>query len=248
MSKCKKVLGIALPIILLFVALVSVVSHAQMQPPTIFEIEGMMTVNVSDNGIAYVREEIKFSAQAFVVFKQVYNPISTFVRELRPRATPEQIENLSINLDEVNNKLTMTYTLLGAAVYKGNGLWELEIAEPGKRPNEKLTLTTQHGNTLVFTHVYGAGENYKIMETLTVNLPTKAENIKYDEDEGKISYKLNVSTGTSNGNMLYAGIALMIIGGVIVAVPNVKKRKNIVILKKHSDRQQNPPPVSSESE
>jgi len=224
MLKYKKVLGIALPMILLFIAIVSAVSHAQVQPPTVFEIEGVTTLNVLDNGIAYVREEIKFSAQAYIAFKRVYNPISTFVRELRPRAAPEQIENLSISLDEANNKLTATYTLLGAAVYKGNGLWELAIAKPG----EKLTLTTQHGNTLVFTHVYGAGEDYKIMETLTVNLPAKAENIRYDTDEGKISYKLNVDINTgmfNNSNMLYAGIALMLIGGVVMTVPNVKKIK-----------------------
>jgi len=227
MFKCKKVLGIALPMILLFIALVSVVSHAQMQPPVVTEVEGVTTINVLDNGVAYVREEVKFSAQAYIAFKQAYNPISTFVRELRPRTSPTQIENLSINLDEANNKLTATYTLLGAAVYKGNGLWELEIAEPGKTLTEKLTLTTQHGNTLVFTHVYGAGASYKIIETLTVNLPAKAENIKYDEDEGKITYKLNVNvgTGTFNNNMLYAGIALILIGGVIMAVPNVKKIK-----------------------
>jgi len=221
MLGCKKALGIVLPIILLSIAFINVILHAQIQPPTVFEIEGVTTIDVLENGVADVKEEIKFSAQAFVAFKQTYNPISTFVRELRPRTSPTQIENLSINLDEANNKLTLKYTLLGAAVYKGNGLWELEVAEPG----EKLTLSTQHGNTLVFTRVYAAGGEYRIMETLTINLPAKAESIRYDADEGKISYRLDVNTGASNNNMLYTGIALILVGGVVIAVPNVKKIK-----------------------
>jgi len=221
MFKCKKALGITLPIVLLFIVFIGTVVSAQIQPFTVFQIDGVSTINVSDSGIANVREEIKFSAQAFIAFRQTYNPISTFVRELKPRASPTQIENLNINLDEANNKLTLTYSLLGAAVYKGNGLWELNIAEPG----EKLTFTTKNGNTLVFTHVYGAGEDYRIMETLTVNLPAKAENIRYDEEEGKIYYTLNVNSGTSNVNMLYPGIALIVIGGAIIAMPNMKKRK-----------------------
>jgi len=220
MLECKKVVGVSLAIILLFIAFVSYVSHAQIQPITVFEIQGVRTINVLDTGVAEVKEEIKFSAQAYIAFKRVYNPLSTFVRELEPRTNPVQIENLSINVDDANNKLTATYTLLGAAVYKGNGVWEIEIAEPG----EKLTLTAQHGNTLVFANVYGAGEDYKIMETVTVNLPAGAKNVKYREDEGKITYELSVSTGASNDSMLYAGIALSIIGGAMIAVPNMKKR------------------------
>jgi len=244
MLGCKKALGILLPIILLSIAFISMIPYAQIQPPTVFQIDGVATIDVLDNGIADVKEEIKFSAQAFMAFKQVYNPISTFVRELRPRTSPTQIENLSINLDEANNKLELKYTLLGAAVYKGNGLWELEIAEPG----EKLTLSTQHGNTLVFTRVYAAGEEYRIMETLTVNLPAKAENIRYDEDEGKISYKLDVNAGASNNNMLYAGIALILIGGVVITVPNVKKMKEHGSSGEALGLPTHPQSVSSESE
>jgi len=240
----KRVLGVALPAALLLLALFASVSHAQIQPPTVFEIEGVRVLNVSDTGMASVREEIKFSAQAFTLFRQIYNPLSTFVRELEPRTIPEQIENLDIKLDEANNKLTATYTLLGAAVYKGNGVWELRIAEQ----SEKLTLSAQHGNTLVFTHVYGAGWDYRIVETLTVNLPAKAQSIKYDEDEKKITYVLNVSTGTSSGSARYAGVALIAIGGVMLAVPNVAKKrergKSGVELKPQAP----PPPAPAGSE
>jgi len=225
MLECRKVVGVSLAIILLFIAFVSYVSHAQIrpptvQPPTVYEIQGVRTINVLDTGVAEVKEEIKFSAQAYIAFKRNYNPLSTFVRELEPRTNPVQIENLSINVDDANNKLTATYTLLGAAVYKGNGLWEIDVAEPGG----KLTLTAQHGNTLVFANVYGVGEDYKLMETVTVNLPAGAKNVKYREDEGKITYELSVSTGASNDSMLYAGIALSIIGGAMIAVSNMKKR------------------------
>jgi len=242
MFKSRKLLGIALPIILLSIAFISAVSHSQIQPPTVYEIQSTRNIDVSETGTANVREEVKFSTQAFIVFKEEYNPMSTFVRDLEPRTSPAQIENLNINVDEANNKLTITYTLLGGAVYVGNGLWEIKIARPG----EKLTLSSQHGNTRVFTHVYAAGSSYRIMETITVNLPAKAENIRYDDDEGKITYKLDVNN-RMNEYMLYAGIALAVVGGVLMIMPHIMKGRKQGGSEEAAKPPAPPPQVSSES-
>ncbi len=207
-------------ILLVIILNLQLVANAQIKPLSVFEVNGKRVINITDTGNAHVKEEIKFSAQAYIAFKKIYNPISTFIRELEPKASPTQIENLTIKLDDASNKLTAKYDLLGKAIYKGNGEWEVKIAEPG----DKLQLTSQNGNTLIFTNIHAVGEDYKIMETITVNLPSKAKHPVYHEDEGTITYTLSIKTQKSV-SLKYAGLGLIILG-IVISLTSQFKRKN----------------------
>ncbi len=202
-------------------------ARAQIQPPTTIDIQGSRKITVYSNGTAMVEEEIKFSAEAFIRFKQAYNPISTFVRELGPRSSPYQITGLSISLDEANNKLVAKYKMLGAAVYKGNGKWELRIAEPG----ESVTLSHKTDREAVLTLVYAAGEGFRVMETITVNLPQGASNPKLNPDQGTLEYTLNPDTGKNTvkiaGMGSLAGGAALLALGLLARRPRIPRVKEV---------------------
>ncbi|MEB3773218.1 MAG: hypothetical protein GSR82_06015 [Desulfurococcales archaeon] len=183
-------------------------THAQIKPPVVETVNSVKTVTIDKTGNALVNEKLKLSASVFVKFKQTYNPLSTLVRELEPRNTPTQVENISIKVDEANNKILMKYKLLGAAVYQGNNQWEVKIGEPSM----KITLSSHDDNKFVFTYVEAAGYDYQIMQTVTVIIPKDAKNPQYHEDEGTLTYNLQ-PPGTGEG-----GNYLKIIGGGIAAL------------------------------
>jgi hypothetical protein len=175
---------------------------------------------VKPTGNAHVVEEIKFSAEAFISFKNTYNPLSTFIRELQPKTSPIYIENLTVNLDEANNVLRGEYDILGAAQYKGDGKWVLYLGEEAK----DLTLSAQEGNKIILTGAYAVGPDYKLTETITVNLPNNAENIKYDPEDGVVIYYLEPEK--ERGINIYAiGIGLIALGAVIVAYDRLLEKK-----------------------
>ncbi len=209
-------------LIILTVSMLGYHALAQIEPPSVFEIKGQTKMRIDESGVASVEEVLEFSASAFVNFKQTYNPLSTFVRELSPRSMPIQIDNLTINLDEANNKLTAKYKILGASVYMGGGKWMLKVGDP-----KKLTLSTSNGNTFVFTNAYAVGSNYKIMETITIELPQGAKNPTYDEDEGVITYELPLGSGPSSGSgaLKYLGYALTGVGVIIIVASVIVSRK-----------------------
>ncbi len=219
--------------------------HAQIQPPIVYEMTGVATYKVKANGDIEVTEVIKFSTSAFMAFKSRFNPLSTFARELSPHNIPVEIKNLQIDVDDANNKVTIRYLLRGAAVYKGNKIWEIQAAAPG----EKLTLTTSEHNRLVLVRTYGVGPDFRIMETLTYMLPDGAGDVHYDEASGKITYVLEPSVSAKTtvttsyktvtitekktvtsversqppAAMRYAGIGLALTGAILAAVGAMKR-------------------------
>jgi hypothetical protein len=218
----KKIYTILISFLILSLTAIALVSYAQVQPPSVITINSIKTVKLDDRGNALVTEKIKMSAEAFVRFKEIYNPLSTLVRELEPRNSPIQIENVSLKVDEANNAVTATYKILGAAVYQGNNIWQYRVSEEGSKP----TLSSHDGNKFVFTNVLAKGYDYQLMETITVILPENAKNPSYHEDEGVLTYQLQPpGTGSSSNTIKLAGIGLAVIGVVIIAYGFLRKPK-----------------------
>ncbi len=198
---------------------------AQIQPPTKLEIQGSTSITVFPNGNARVVEEMKMSTEAFTRFKKVYDPLSTLIRDLKPRSSPTQITNIKVNVDEASNTINITYDQLGAAQYLGNGKWFLPIEAPREG---KVTLSSINGNTIVLTKVYALGYAYDIIETVTVKLPQDATNPRYDEDSGGIVYEMPLP-GDGQHNTLIpraAGAALILAGAVAAAWPILASRRS----------------------
>jgi len=193
-----------LVIAVLFTALILFASvYAQTQPPTIYEMEDKSTMVVLENGNAQVEEVISLSAAAFRVFKQRFPMLSMYARLFKPTNMPIQIENLNIDVDEANNKITATYTIKGASVNKGD-YWEVTVAPE----DQKVTLSAQSGNSLVFTFIGQVTQEFRQIVTVTVNLPTDAENIKFDVDTNKTSYELPQKKATMiGGNPMFLAVA-----------------------------------------
>jgi hypothetical protein len=211
-----------IPLLIIGLASITIASVAQVQPPTVITVNSVKTITLDDKGNAMVTEKIKMSAEAFVRFKEIYNPLSTLVRELEPRNSPTQLENVSIKVDEANNAIIAIYRVLGAVTYQGNNLWQYRVSEEGS----KLTLSSHDGNKFVFTNVIAKGYDYQLMETITVILPKNAKNPKFHEDEGVLTYQLQPPGTGSNTNMVrLAGIGLAIIGVAIMGYDFLRKPK-----------------------
>lgn len=197
---------------------------AQVQPPTKLEIQGSTSITVLPNGNARVVEVMKMSTEAFTKFKKMYDPLSTLVRDLKPRSSPTQITNIRIDVDEASNTINVTYDQLGAAQYLGNGKWFLPIEAPR---GGKVTLSSINGNTVVLTKVYALGYSYDIIETVTVKLPQEAANPRYDEDSGGIVYEMPLPGGKAHNALApqVAGAALIVAGAAAVAWPVLASRR-----------------------
>ncbi|MCE4601986.1 MAG: hypothetical protein F7C08_00115 [Desulfurococcales archaeon] len=213
--------SIALILVIGVLMSIPLLAGAQIEPPVQLEVKGNTKIVINEVGTASVEEEIKFSASAFNQFRQMYNPLSTFVRDLAPRNMPIQIEELQVNLDEANNKLTATYKILGMAKYMGGDKWVVKLGDP-----KDITLSTQNDNTFVFTNTFAAGAGIKLMETVTVVLPPGAENPTYQEDEGTIIYYLPLE-GQDGEQIKYLGLGLAAAGAAIIVISLVQSRREV---------------------
>jgi len=205
-----------LTILILLATSLSTITYAQVEPPSFYELDDKVTVNILENGDASVTEIISMSALAFTAFKGEYPQLSMLVRLFKPRNIPIQIENLDIRIDEANNKLIATYIIKGAAVNKKTH-WEIRsVAAEG----EKVTLSAQTERSLVFTSTGYITSEIKEIITTTINFPSEAKNIQFQEDENKITYELPQPTPQIGigGNIIFliAGLAL-----IAIAVINI---------------------------
>lgn len=201
----KHIFGI---IFVLFLLLIAPIVFAEVQPISVNEMNDKATYTVLDNGDVKVEEIITLSASSYQNFKNKYPTISMFARLFKPKNIPIQIENLNINMDEMNNKINATYLIKGWAVNKGE-YWEII----GEKEGEKLTLSAQTGNTLVFTVVSQSGD-FKQTTTSTVVFPSDAKNIKFESSTNKITYELPYKGGI--GNLIFLGLAVFFIGAAAV--------------------------------
>ncbi len=193
---------------------------AQVETPVVYEMDDKATYTILENGDAQVKEIISLSASGFIEFKKQYPMLSMLTRLFKPKNMPIQIENLKIDVDEANNKIIATYIIKGASVNKKN-YWELIVAGEG----EKVTLSAQIGNMLVFTFTGPVGTGFRIIITSTVMLPSDAKNIIFDESTNKIRYEMpqKAAPMAFTGNIIFLIIA---VAAIMLAIANyVLKRK-----------------------
>lgn len=182
-------------------------AYAQTQPPTVYEMEEKSTTIVLENGDAQVKEVISVSAAGFRIFKQRFPMLSMYARLFKPMNQPIDIEDLKIDVDEANNNITASYTIRGASVNKGDH-WEITVAPEG----QKVTLTAQSGNSLVFTFIGQVTQEFRAIVTVTVTLPEQAGNIRFDRSTNKINYELPQKKAVAIGGnpifLITAGICM----------------------------------------
>jgi hypothetical protein len=183
---------------------------AQVEPPATIEMEDKVTCNVIYNGDAHVEEVISMSAAAFANFRQRYPMLSMLARLFKSQRLNAELSNLKIGVDEVNNRVTATYIIKGAAINRKD-YWEIKVASE----KQKITLSAQTGNTLVFTFVMMATSEIRMIITSTITLPKEAKNIKFDSETNTIRYEY---TPTTTPSLQLTGNPILLVAGVVFAI------------------------------
>jgi len=197
-------------------------------PITSMSIDGDINATVLPNGVARVHSVYKMSASSYRLFKEMYNPLSTFVRRFNWGSSPVHITNLSVRADDANNRVIIDYVQQGAAVYLGNGRWRLEVIGPGSGAEVKLL--SREGNRLTLMAIYAMTKYMKLTETLHLTLPGAASNIEFEPSEGAVYYTSPLPAGGKNGVMRLGGVALLVFG-------------LLVLLAARRGREEVPPPL-----
>ena len=174
-----------------------------------YKIDGTMKMVVDEAGNARVEEAWKFTPNLYLQMKQSYPTTYMLKREFENKRTDAQYEGMKIEWDDTNNRITSTYTMLGAAI-NGGSHWEIRIGD------KDTTLSAQNGNTLVLTTVEPIlGGQGRLVETITLVLPKGAKNIKFED--GIVKYEL---PSGSERNPVYLGlVALSLVGLAILNFP-----------------------------
>ncbi|ACS34510.1 Hypothetical protein TGAM_2008 [Thermococcus gammatolerans EJ3] len=197
--------------LLVFLLLLLIVPLAVAQDVKIVEykIDGTMKMVVDEAGNARVEEAWKFTPNLYLQMKQSYPTTYMLKREFENKRTDAQYEGMKIEWDDTNNRITSTYTMLGAAI-NGGSHWEIRIGD------KDTTLSAQNGNTLVLTTVEPIlGGQGRLVETITLVLPKGAKNIKFED--GIVKYEL---PSGSERNPVYLGlVALSLVGLAILNFP-----------------------------
>jgi hypothetical protein len=175
-----------------------------------YKIDGTMKVNIDEAGNAHVTETWKFTPNLYLQIKQTYPTTYMLKREFENKRADVEYRDMKIEWDDSNNQLKATYTVLGAAVNKGS-CWEYKPEEGD------LTLSSTNGNVVVLTAVQPIlGGEGRLVETITVELPKGAKNVRFED--GVIKYELPEKS--SGGKTLYLVLAAVsAIGLVVVNLP-----------------------------
>jgi hypothetical protein len=198
---------LALAVLLLFLFLPLVSAEIKIEE---YKIDGAMKVSIDESGNAHVTETWKFTPNLYLQMKQAYPTTYMLKREFENKRADVEYKGMKIEWDDSNNRIRATYTVLGAAVNKGSH-WEY-------RPEEgDLTLSSANGNIIVLTAVEPIfGGEGRLVETITVELPKDAKNVRFEE--GVIKYELpGKSSGGKTPYLLLATVS--IIGLVAVNLP-----------------------------
>ncbi|EEB73960.1 hypothetical protein TAM4_248 [Thermococcus sp. AM4] len=174
-----------------------------------YKIDGTMKMVVDEAGNAQVEEVWKFTPNLYLQMKQSYPTTYMLKREFENKRTDTQYEGMKIEWDDTNNRITSTYTMLGAAINRGSH-WEIKVG------GKDTTLSAQNGNTLVLTTVEPIlGGQGRLVETITLVLPKGAKNIRFED--GIVKYELPSGGGR---NPVYLGlVAVSLVGLVVLNFP-----------------------------
>ncbi|ASJ03729.1 hypothetical protein A3L09_05125 [Thermococcus profundus] len=175
-----------------------------------YKIDGTMKVSIDNAGNAHVTEVWKFTPNLYLQMKQAYPTTYMLKREFENKRADVEYKDMKIEWDDSNNQLKSTYTVLGAAVNKGS-YWEYKPEEGD------LTLSSTNGNVVVLTAAQPIfGGDGRLIETITVELPKEAKNVRFEN--GVIKYELQEKSG--GGKTLYLALAAVsVIGLIVVNLP-----------------------------
>ena len=187
----------------------SLPSASAVEQISVSEVEDKSDTTILANGDAEVKEVATMSATAFANFRQKYPVLSTFIRVFKPDNMPSQMEDVDIKLDEGKNQVIMEYTLKGVAVNRGD-YWEINyfITEGVN----KVSLSAQNKNILVFNVAGQITQEMREMTTITVKLPDKASEVNFNSDSKKITYKLPGKMITGNITFLILAVVFFVVG------------------------------------
>lgn len=207
-------------VIIVSVILINTVTvSAQVEPPVVYEMDDKSTTTIFENGDARVEEVISLSAAGYAMFKQQYPMLSMLTRLFKSKRLDAEYEDLRVDVDDANNKITATYVIKGAAINKKD-YWEIRVASE----KEKVTLSAQIENTLVLTFTGLVTKEYRTIITSTIILPAEAKNITFNSETNTITYELPQKQEAGGfaiaGNPIFlivavAAVALMVVNFVL---------------------------------
>ncbi len=173
--------------------------------PVKVEMDDLLNMTVLENGLVKVNEVVKATATGYLVLKQQYPLTFLFKRFIEMDKADIELENLTVNFDDANRRVTASYVALGMTAKKMDK-WVFSIEGDAK-------LTTRAGNTLVFSKTSPLPLGGKKNMVITVHLPESASDVSVTTEGGytKIYYRLP-SNGLS-GNPVLIGIL-----GILIAL------------------------------
>jgi hypothetical protein len=193
---------LALAVLLLLIFLPLAAAEIKIEE---YKIDGTMKVSIDEAGNAHVTETWKFTPNLYLQMKQAYPTTYMLKREFENKRADVEYKDMQIEWDDSNNRLKATYAVLGAAVNKGS-YWEYRVGEGD------LTLSSTNGNVVVLTAVQPIfGGEGRLVETITMELPKDAKNVRFEE--GAIKYELPKSSG--GGKTIYIALAAVSVIGLI---------------------------------
>jgi hypothetical protein len=219
MKRFLKILGV-------FVLLTSLV-YAQAIETEQYKIDGTSRVEVSVDGNAKAEETLKATPTIYLALKQLFPTTYMLKREFENKRTNVEYVNMKIDWDDSNNQIKATYSMLGAAVNKGDK-WEIQVTD--KKTDTSLSTIT--GNALVLTMIQPLlGGQGRMVETITVILPQDSKNIKFQD--GIITYERPAWAGGDNTMYLFliivsiAALVFVNFGKVQIAQSAVEQPKPV---------------------
>ncbi len=173
--------------------------------PFDLEIDDLVNITVMDNGLTKVDEVVKSTATGYLFLKQQYPLPFLFKRFILLDKADIEVENLTVNFDDVNRRITSSYIALGMT-RKRMGKWEFLLQGDAK-------LTTRAGNTLVFSETFPLPYGGKKNVIITVRLPDTASSVSITSEEGytKITYELPSTQGLTGNIWLLGLIGVLVV-------------------------------------
>ncbi|GEM_PF-2795061 len=170
--------------------------------PIKLEIDDLLNMTVMENGLVKVNEVVKATATGYLTLKKQYPLPFLFKRFIEMDKADVELENLTVNFDDANRRVTASYVALGMTAKKMDK-WVFSMEGDAK-------LTTRAGNTLVFSKTLPMPMGGKKNMVITIHLPETASDVSVTTEEGytKIYYRLP-SSGFGGNPILMAILGIL---------------------------------------
>ncbi len=172
--------------------------------PVKLEIDDILNMTVMENGLVKVDEVVKATATGYLILKQQYPLSFLFKRFIEMDKADVELENLTVNFDDANRRVTASYVALGMTAKKMDK-WVFSMEGDAK-------LTTRAGNTLVFSKTFPMPLGGKKNMVITVHLPESASDVSVTSEGGYTRIYYRLPSSGSGGNLILMGI----LGALIV--------------------------------